>query len=59
MFGLLDPIGTLRTLLHLFLIPLSFLPASIQLFFSFIIGFFAVFFFGKLLKWLWDLLPIA
>lgn len=54
-----DSIDVLRTFLHLFLIPLSFLPASIQLFLSSIIGYFAVFFFGKIWKWLWDLLPIA
>ena len=54
-----DIIGILRTFLHVFLVPLSFLPVSIQLFFSFIIGVFAVFFFGKILKWLWDLLPVV
>lgn len=54
-----DIIGIIRSFLHILLIPLSFLPASIQLFFSFMIGVFALFFVGKILKWLWDLLPVV
>lgn len=59
MFVGFNPIGVLRNLLDILLIPLSFLPLSILMFFYFIIGVFSVYFFGKLLKWLWDLLPIA
>ena len=38
-------------------VPLTFLPASVQALFWFIRAWFVLFLSGKLLKWLWDLLP--
>lgn len=52
-------ISILRDFLGVLLIPLSFLPASIQIFFAFTVGFFSLFIVAKCLKWLWDILPIA
>ena len=45
--------------LSLFKIPLSFLPDSIQLYLSFVVGFFSIFYIGRAFRWLWDMLPIA
>lgn len=41
------------------LTPLSFLPSGILLYFQFVTGFFKLLIAGKLLRWLWDILPIA
>lgn len=49
----------LRSFFQLLLIPLSFLPASVIAYFGFVTSFFALFIVGKLLRWLWDILPIA
>lgn len=49
----------LNQLLDLLLIPLSFLPAGVLLFLRFVSGFFSLFIVAKLLRWLWDILPIA
>lgn len=45
--------------LDLLLVPLSFLPSSVLSFLQIITSAFALFFIGKILKWLWDILPIA
>ena len=45
--------------LDLFLIPLSFFPEPVKLYFSFVVGFFGFFYIGRALKWLWDMLPAA
>lgn len=49
----------LKHFFDILLIPLSFLPDSIIKYFGFVTGFFALFIVGKLLRWLWDILPIA
>lgn len=41
------------------LIPLQWLPAGVLVFLNIVIGFFGVFIVGRVLKWLWDALPIA
>lgn len=51
--------GILNSFFQILLIPLSFLPVSVLSFFGFITSFFALFIVGKLLRWLWDILPIA
>lgn len=38
-------------------VPLSFLPLSVTVFLSTVAGFFKLFVFGKVLRWLWDVLP--
>lgn len=45
--------------LRLLLIPLQWLPAGILVFLNVIISFFGIFIFGRLLKWVWDALPLA
>lgn len=43
----------------LLLIPLvSIMPAGAIIFLKFVIAFFTVFLIGKLLRWLWDILPM-
>lgn len=51
--------GILESYLDLILKPLAFLPSGVQLFFGFVTTFFELFIIGKLLRWLWDILPIA
>lgn len=41
------------------LIPLQWLPSSILNLFDFFIFVFSIFIVGKILKWIWDALPIA
>ena len=53
MFSIID------TFLQLVRIPLSFFPDSVQLFFNFVATFFGLVLVGKLLRWLWEILPIA
>lgn len=40
-------------------IPLSFMPAGVHMYFNFVIGVFSLFLAGRLLRWLWDILPFA
>jgi hypothetical protein len=49
----------LGSLLDLLRIPLSFLPTGVLMFFDFVSGFFAIYVCAKLLRWLWDILPLA
>ena len=56
---ILNLISIFRTITYLFLTPLSFLPSSILIFFNFVIGAFGVFMVGRVLKWLWDALPMV
>lgn len=49
----------LEKFLGLYIAPLSFLPSSIQIYFDFVTGFFCFLIAGKLVRWLWDILPIA
>lgn len=51
--------GLFQKFLNLFLIPLSFLPPFVKLFLMVVISFFSLFLTGKMLRWLWDALPIA
>lgn len=53
MFGIFD------ALFQLVRIPLSFLPEAVQLFINFVATFFALVLTGKLLRWLWDILPMV
>lgn len=48
----------LESYFDLLLKPLIFLPPGVQLFFGFVTTFFELFIVGKLLRWLWDILPI-
>lgn len=45
--------------LQLVRIPLSFFPDSVQFFINFVATFFGLYLIGKLLRWLWDILPVA
>lgn len=45
--------------LGMLLVPLSFLPSSVQSYLQIITSTFALFFIGKFFKWIWDILPVA
>lgn len=52
-------IQIINEFLSLVRIPLSFFPESVQKYFAFVVGFFSIFYVGKLARWLWDILPVA
>ena len=51
--------GIIINFFDLLLIPLSFMPAGALVFLKFVTSFFCVFLIGKLLRWLWDILPMV
>lgn len=51
--------SVLHGFFEILLVPLSFLPPAVLTYFNFVTAFFSLFIIGKLLRWVFDILPFV